>query len=278
MKRFYFLAPVLFLLAACVLLSPAGPSTPTLPSGDLDRTIIAQTLTAWPTPVPATPTPTSTPTETSTATPTPVPPSPTAVPTSTAMPFIPVQSPDQFIRSYYYSINLGNYPLTWSLLSPNFRSALYGPAQGGFQGYVDSWDPVHNVLVDGVQVVFECYGCVVVNVATRYHYKNGTLAPRADTYILVYDYVRNTWLFEASLTFTSTPRPTAKHNPAPTRTRTPTRTFTSTFTPTFTPSPTFTFTGTSTGTATSTDTPSATPTDTPTPSDTSTDTPTPTAG
>jgi len=265
--------PSLLILAACALLNPLGLSTPPAFPTDLLQTFIVQSLTAQPTHTPAASTGTNAP---GTATPiaptaTSLPPSPTPVPTGTATFFLPSQTPEQFIRFYYDNINISNYSLTWSLLSPHFKNTMNGPAQGGFQGYVDFWNTVHNVLVDRVEVVFQCFGCVVVNVNARYHYKNGTLTSAADTYILVYDYIRNTWLFESSLVFTPTPLPT------PTRTKAPSRTPTVSRTPTPSPTPTFTHTFTPTFTSTDTATDTSTDTLTPTPSETPTDTPTPTS-
>jgi hypothetical protein len=278
MRRFVYILPTFFfILVACALLSPFGTSTPPAFPTDLLQTVLAQTVTAQPTSLPSTPTDTPVPSTPTAFTPTPIPPSPspTPLPSNTATFRLPAQSPEQFVRYYFDNINISNFALTWSLLSPRFKSVMNGPSQGGYQGYVNFWNTVHNVRVDRVEVVFECFGCVVVNVTARYYYNSGVLTTVSDTYILVYDYVRNTWLFESSLVFTSTPSPTRTRTKAPTRTwtvsRTPSSSPTDTHTPTFTftPTPTSTFTPT----PTDTDTPTLTPTETPT----FTDTPTPTS-
>ena len=203
------------------------------------------------TPVPNTPTPVP-------PTSTPVPPTLTFTSTWTPTSTLPVETPNDFIRLYYYNINVANYPYTWSLLDRNFINTMNNLGLGGYAGYVRFWNTVHSVTVLNVVVVFQCDGCVVVNVTARYRYNNRVVITVTDTYILVYDEFRNTWLFHSSLTPSNTPSLTPTYTPVHSATPTPSRTFTPT------PSPT----NTATATFTDTVTPSETPSDTTAPSDT----------
>jgi hypothetical protein len=240
-------------LSACL---PVNGLPSTLQPQDLIGTIVAQTLTANATGTMAASTNTLVPN-----TPTPVPPTSTPVPptltfTSTWTPTytLPIETPDQFIRQYYYNINIANYPYTWSLLDLNFVTTMNNLGLGGYAGYVRFWNSMHSVRVLNVVVVFQCNGCVVVNVTARFRYTNGAVITVTDTYILVYDEFRNTWLFDSSLTPSSTPSltPTSTpvHSPTPTSSRTGSPT----------PSITITNTATQTGTATPSETPSETST------------------
>ena len=254
----------LFVLPACDLLAPSlPPGQPTVPFG-VYQTLVADTLTAL---APTVPTPTVTPTP-DTPTPvlaTPVPASRTPAPSATSQ---PAQTPDQFIRYYYANINVANYPLTWSLLSDRFKSVMNGVGLGGYQGYVKFWNTVHEVRVQNVTVVSSCSGCVVVRVTALYHYKSGMLSTDSSLFVLIYDPVRRTWLFDSSYANTPTPSATATRTPTrsatPSRTNTPGATATASATPTGSPTPS----------PTSSETPSDTPTDTPV---TPTETPTPTS-
>jgi len=239
-------------LSACL---PLNGLPVTLQPQDLIGTFVAQTLTAKPSATYVTPTSTMVPNTSIPIPPTSTPYSPTLTFTSTRTPSptLPVQTPDEFIRMYYYNINVANYPYTWSLLDQNFVASMNNLGLGGYAGYVKFWDTVHSVRVLNVVVVFQCEGCVIVNVTARYKYNNGVVTTVTDPYILVYNDLRNTWLFHSSLMPSSTPSltPTSTpfHSPTPTVSRTATPT------PSYTP------------TATSTDTlvPSSTPSDTPMP-------------
>jgi hypothetical protein len=267
----YFLILCILIMSACLPVVPGGlPVEPTDMAG-LVQTIVAQTLTAKPTSsqVPSmagtstfTPLPAS-------STPVPPGPSPTAIWTHTYVP--PSQTPDQFVRYYFNNINVSNYSLTWSLLSARFKSAVNGPSQGGYQGYVDFWNTVHSVKVQSVYVIGQIGDYAYIKVNALYHYNNGQLVNTTVQYTLVYDRSRGTWLFDTTLVPTSTPSRT--YTPTATRTKTATRTRTPSSTATGSPTSTQTPTGTQTATATSTDSP--TPTWTPTPTPTDTDTPVP---
>jgi hypothetical protein len=202
----------LFGLSACLPLN--GPPA-TLPPQDLVRTFVALTLTAQPsmtlvapsnTPIPSTSTPVA-------PTSTPLPPTPTSTSTWTPSLTLPIQTPDEFIRMYYYNINVANYAYTWSLLDSSFVATMNNLGLGGYQGYVKFWNTVHSVRVLDVAVVFQCDGCVVVNVTARYKYNNGVVTTVTDPYILVYDANRNTWLFHSSLVPPGTPSITPTKTP-----------------------------------------------------------------
>ena len=153
-------------LSGCVVSAPPAPSAA---PGNAIETAVVQTLTAMPTSNLAS-FPTAVP-ATATALPvaaTAIPPSPTPTallpsPTATLAPtaassggggyYAPVtENPSAFIRYYYGQINLGNYPLTWSLLDANFINNNNGPATGGYAGYVNFWSTVHEVIVQSVYV------------------------------------------------------------------------------------------------------------------------------
>ncbi len=210
------LMTTLLLLSACTL---ALPSTPDI---SLVETGVSQTLTALPSPIPPTNTPiTILPTGTSllstptlTPTDTPVPTS-SSVPTlastaivllQTAVPVYSPQYPDQFIRYYYSYINQRNYQLTWSLLADSFKYAVNGAGEGGFLGYANFWDTVQRVDIFGVSVTSQSGGYAVVNVNMQYTYQNSLVTSNLQTFNLIYDYNRSTWLFN-SFTPLATPLP-----------------------------------------------------------------------
>ena len=223
------LLTVLLLLSACSFVAPATPSTSQL------ETVVFQTLTAMPSPLPPTNTPVVVhPTSTmlppaptvSLPTPTMVPPTPTVslptptnipVPTSVPYPTQVVQQPpavtvyspqyaDQFIYYYFYYINQRNYPLTWSLLTDSFKYANNTAAQGGYLGYANFWDSVRRVDIFGVTVTSLSGNTAVVSVNIRYTYQNGTVISNLQTYNLIYDSGRGSWLFN-SFTPITTPSP-----------------------------------------------------------------------
>ncbi len=261
-RRMLFLTLGLLMLSSCALPIPSNAPVPQLLTTGQVQTIIVQTLTAWPTSTRSATLPS---TLTSTEVPntiTPLPPSPTLTPSATQTGVHPTQTPDQFVRLYFSNINISNYSLTWSLLSDNFKNAVNGPSQGGYQGYVQFWNTVHSVTVETVTVISQndYYAAIMVN--ALFHYNSGVLTMTTTDYTLVYNYSRNTWLFDTTPAATSTPSNTPSLTPTQTitLTRTPTRSRTATTFPSSTP------------TLTSTDTPTLSPT----PSDTSTPTITPT--
>ena len=293
MNRLRFLSlPVLLALIAlssCTRFYILGPATPTDPYTNFIQTIVVQTLTAFPYPT--------------------IQPSLTATFTQTAT--LAARTPQGFVSYYFDNINSRNYTLTWSLLSDRFKDNLNGPAQGGYQVYVNFWNTVNQVTVKNVYAICQDDLCAV-DATLQLQYYSGQLNTTTYPYTLAYDHSRNTWLFDFIQTNTATPTRTG--TATATRTRTPTRTSTATTTKTGTPTPsrtptmtvsptrtasaspsqsrtptatlthtpTFTWTPTATftptGTSTSTQTSTATYTETPTiPTDTMTPTFTPTA-
>jgi hypothetical protein len=211
MKRFLILLLSLTVLSGCVFTSVSTPAP--VPASVL-QTAVALTLTAQPNVPSATLTPavvSGSATETATnlaeappavlptltGTPTAVP--PTAAPAySGSYPSSPIlQTPDQFIRSYYSNINVANYAYTWSLLTSNFIATNNGPATGGYAGYVSFWNTVHEVVVQGVGLVSQNGGYAVVNVSALYHYNNGSLVNTTVAFNLTYNYSRATWMFDS---------------------------------------------------------------------------------
>jgi len=213
---------ILGLITALLLLSACVPTLPSTPDINLVETAVSKTLTALPSPIP----PTNTvivvlPTSTSLLSTAPLAPTNTPVPTSSPIPTltataivlpppaVPVYSPqfpDQFIRYYYSYINQRNYQLTWSLLADNFKYAVNGAGQGGFLSYADFWDTVQRVDIFGVSITSQSGGYAVVNVNIQYSYQNGFVTSNLQTFNLIYDYNRSTWLFN-SFTPLATPLP-----------------------------------------------------------------------
>ena len=200
------LMTTLLLLSACTL---ALPSTLDF---SLVETGVSQTLTALPSPIPPSntpivllpptgapplPTPTFTPTYPPVPSSLPTLTSPAIVPLPTAFPVYSPQYPDQFIRYYYSYINQRNYQLTWSLLADSFKYAVNGAAQGGFLGYANFWDTVRRVDIFGVAVTSQSGGYAVVIVNMQYTYQNGFVASNLQTFNLIYNSGRATWLFNS---------------------------------------------------------------------------------
>jgi len=188
-----FLLPCLLILSACL------PASPTVAPLGAIQTAVALTLAAEPTltPVPAAPTEIPPAATAIPATPTLALPTltPQPLPTQTSAPA--VQSPEQFIRYYYDHINISDYALTWSLLSERFKNRLNSPAQGGYQGYVDFWDTVHRVEITRVEVVGQTGITAELIVSANYYFKNGTVTSTRDTFHLVFNIPRSTWLFDS---------------------------------------------------------------------------------
>ena len=213
-KTVLVLSLCLLALSGCIFSSSATPAPAPIPAANLLQTIVAQTLTAQPTT--SSPTITDTPVASATFpadTPTLSLPTPTGTPvyslTPTPTTYVapaqvypaPSQSPAQFVRYYYSQINISNYPVTWSLLTASFQSANNGPATGGYQGYVDFWNTVHEVTVEGVSVLSQTNYYAVVNVTARYHWNSGSITFNTDTFDLLYNYSRGTWMFDSPTSY-----------------------------------------------------------------------------
>ena len=218
MKRILVLLFSLLVLPGCSLVSVTTPQP-----ASVYQTAVALTLTAMPsaaaptstpavvaaaatdTPVPAAPTAVlPSPTDTPAASATPV---PTAVPTAASVPagsgsgavsYSPIlQTPDQFIRSYYSNLNLGNFAYAWSLLTANFIAANN---PDGYSGYVNFWNTVHEVVVQNTYLISQSGGYAVINVAALYHYNSGSLVNTSVNFNLTYNYARGTWMFDSPYT------------------------------------------------------------------------------
>ncbi len=204
----------LLALSACQLASPS--QSPTQP-GNFFGTVAAETASAQPSANATTlsnfPTvestvtegvETSTPTFTPTITPTPELPSPTPVmATSTYVtasgPVYPApsQAPEQFIAYYFANINISNYPVTWSLLTDRFIASNNPPSSGGYQGYVNFWNTVHEVKVLSTSITSQNGGYATVRVEALYHYNAGTIIDTTTAYSLIFNYSRGTWMFNS---------------------------------------------------------------------------------
>ena len=175
---------VLLIVSACVRSASSGPATPTIPYATYIGTMIAKTLTAYPS---------STPGAVTSQAVTPQAVTPQAASTQTIP--LQAQTPQEFITSYFDGINSRNYTLTWTLLSDRFKNTLNGPAQGGYQGYVDFWNTIQKVTVLDVSPTCQGDACAV-NVTLRLDYYNGQFDTSIYPYTLSYDHGRNTWLFD----------------------------------------------------------------------------------
>ena len=119
------------------------------------------------------------------------------VPTDTSI-LTPSDSLGQFIHTYYQAINSRNYEITWSLLSDAFRASAHSPQNGGYQGYVDFWNTVDRVEVLEIRILEQSNQSAKVFVVANYHYKNGVTTTSEQDLYFIYDFRRNTWLFDVS--------------------------------------------------------------------------------
>ena len=131
-----------------------------------------------------------------TATPIPTSP-PLLVPTNTIV-LTPSNSVEQFIRTYFQEINSRNYENTWSLLSDAFKASRNSPQNGGYQGYVDFWNTVDRVEILEIKILEQSSQSAEVFVVANYHYKNGVTTTGEQNFYFIYDFTRNTWLFDVS--------------------------------------------------------------------------------
>jgi len=128
----------------------------------------------------------------------------TSIPTGT--PFVPTativptqsNSLEQFIHTYYEAINSRNYENTWSLLSDAFKTNSNSLQNGGYQGYVDFWNTVDHVEVLETRILEQNSQSAKVFVVANYHYKNGVTTTSQQDFNFIYDFTRNTWLFDVS--------------------------------------------------------------------------------
>jgi hypothetical protein len=130
----------------------------------------------------------------------------TATPISTGTPLVPTStvvltpssSVEQFIRTYFQEINSRNYENTWSLLSDAFKASTNGPENGGYQGYVDFWNTVDRVEISEIKILEQSGQSAEALVVANYHYKNGVTTTGRQNFHFIYDFTRNTWLFDGS--------------------------------------------------------------------------------
>ena len=181
----------LLTISACVRSYILSPAIQPDQNSNLIWTVVAQTLTAFPSP-------TLQPSATATLT-------PTATLTS--------QGPQEFIAGYFDAINSRNYALTWSLLADRYKDNVNGPEQGGYQGYVDFWNTIKKVTVMDVTYTYQDNLCIVDTTLQLVPY-NGQSNTSTYRYTLTYDHTRNTWLFD----FIPTSKPTPTIEVPPPRT------------------------------------------------------------
>ena len=146
-----------------------------------EQTTVALTVETPGTAITATPIPTGTP----------------LVPASTIV-VTPSNSVEQFVRTYFQEINNRNYETTWSLLSDAFKATSNSPQHGGYQGYVDFWNTVDRVEILEIKILEQSSQSAEVFVVANYHYKNGVTTTGEQTFSFIYDFTRNTWLFDVS--------------------------------------------------------------------------------
>jgi hypothetical protein len=130
----------------------------------------------------------------------------TAIPLPTGTPLVPTHtvvltpanSVEQFIHAYFQEINSRNYENTWSLLSDAFKASRNSPQNGGYQGYVDFWNTVDRVEILEIKILEQSSQSAEVFVVANYHYKNGASTTGEQDFYFIYDFTRNTWLFDVS--------------------------------------------------------------------------------
>ena len=118
-------------------------------------------------------------------------------PTSTIV-LTPSNSVEQFIHTYFQAINSRNYETTWSLLSDAFKASRNGPQNGGYQGYVYFWNTLDRVEIVEIKILEQSSQSAEVFVVANYHYQNGATTTGEQTFHLIYDLTRNTWLFDVA--------------------------------------------------------------------------------
>jgi hypothetical protein len=136
-------------------------------------------------------------TQQSAMTATPIPTGTPLVPTNTIV-LTPSSSVEQFIHTYFQEINSRNYENTWSLLSDAFKASRNSPQNGGYQGYVDFWNTVDRVEILEIKILEQSSQSAEVVVIANYHYKNGVTTTGKQDFYFIYDFTRNTWLFDVS--------------------------------------------------------------------------------
>ena len=122
---------------------------------------------------------------------------PPSVPTNTIV-VTPSNSVEQFIHTYFQEINSRNYENTWSLLSDAFKASRNSPQNGGYQGYVDFWNTMDRVEILEINILEQSSQSAEVFVVANYHYKNGVTTTGEQNFYFIYDFTRNTWLFDVS--------------------------------------------------------------------------------
>ncbi len=108
----------------------------------------------------------------------------------------PAVTPAEFITYYFNNINISNYTLTWSLLTDHFKAHNNPPSSGGYTGYVNFWNTIHDVQVISV-FTSQSGGFAVSNVYALYNKNDGTSVYNTQTYNLTYNYTLGTWQFDS---------------------------------------------------------------------------------
>ena len=103
---------------------------------------------------------------------------------------------EEFVRFYYANINMRNYKLTWSFLTPKFINLANPPSEGGYQGYVDWWNTIDHVNVTEVDIITKDESSATIQVSAIYHYKKGITEKSILHFYLIFDSSRSTWLFD----------------------------------------------------------------------------------
>lgn len=192
------LGVLFFIFGIGLFLVPALRSDP-LPSPVPSPTPETATMT----PIPPTDPPVEAPTEMPTPTPTNTT-APTQRLTATVKPTetpttVSVVSAEQAVRDYYSAINRRQYNLTWSILSPHFKSIFNCCNSNGdydFDSYVNFWDSVERVDTGDVRVIQQNDSTATVYAQLSYLYKTGNRVSDSNPYIkLVFDTNTRTWLF-----------------------------------------------------------------------------------
>ncbi len=97
--------------------------------------------------------------------------------TPTPIKTFPVLEPENFIILYYEKINEGDFILTWSLLSDNFKENHHCCTETGdydYQPYYDWWNSIERMEIHSAKIISEDLSTAIVSITLTYHKKNNS--------------------------------------------------------------------------------------------------------
>jgi hypothetical protein len=108
-------------------------------------------------------------------------------------------SPDNFVRSYFLTINQRNYSVAWNSLSSGFQSRR-DLMPNGYNNYLDWWgNQVKQVKVDRIKTISQSKDYALVDVQLRFLKRgNQKVVPDLLRLRLVWDFQYRKWLIDGS--------------------------------------------------------------------------------